>query len=339
MKNCLIVLLLLMGKVAHAQVSDFGPIDFSRADSIADHYEGENLKNLPLLAHKLTAALDSPVEQFRSIYTWVCKNISNDYADYLKNRKMRRKLAKDSVALANWNAAFRADMFQKLLKKRETVCTGYAYLIRELSELAGIPCKIIDGYGRTVESNIGGLGVPNHSWNAVKLNNRWYLCDPTWSSGYTLIPDFTYVHEYNDGYFLADPALFSGNHFPLDKTWLLFDNPPDLTEFLSAPIIYKYAFDLQMKPVKPSSMKVYIMEDEDLCLVFNAPDTLDIQPIYLEFSSGKKKYEVVPEISRNKRGQLLITSPFRKRIPYDVHLKSGDEYIVTYTVEVKKRKN
>ena len=66
------------------------------------------------------------------------------------------------------------------------MCTGYAYLIKELCFLANIESEIIDGYARTVRSNIDALDMANHSWNAVKLNNKWYLCDATWSSGYTL---------------------------------------------------------------------------------------------------------------------------------------------------------
>lgn len=124
MKKILIVLLLFWGKGGVAQLADFGNTDFRQADSLADQYYGASLYNLPLLAHNLTAPLTSEVEKFRAIYTWVCKNISNDYGDFLKNKKMRAKFAENEKALEEWNAKFRSEVFQKLLKKRTTVCTG-----------------------------------------------------------------------------------------------------------------------------------------------------------------------------------------------------------------------
>ena len=64
------------------------------------------------------------------------------------------------------------------------MCTGYAYLIKEMCFIADLDCEIIDGYARAFDANVNGLESLNHSWNAVKLNNKWYLCDATWSSGY-----------------------------------------------------------------------------------------------------------------------------------------------------------
>lgn len=338
MRYLLLLLCLSFCKLNHAQLSDFGKIDFHQADSIADHYKGESLDNLPLLARNLTKSLPSQVEKFRSIYIWVCKNISNDYASNLRNQKMRKKLSGDSVALAKWNAEIRAEMFRKLLKKQKTLCTGYAYLVRELAVLSGLNCKIIDGYGRTVVSNVGGSGVLNHSWNAVQLDNRWYLCDPTWSSGHTLMPGYTFVHEYFDGYFLADPELFALNHYPLDTNWLLMDKVPELEAFLHAPLIYKEVFTYQMIPLEPSLMKITVLENEGLNFVFQVPDSLNTEDIYLEFGSGKHAYTKKTEISRSKEGHLRIQYPFQKRIPQDVHIKSGEEYLATYTVKMQKPK-
>lgn len=338
MRNVLFVLMLMLGEAAQAQLSDFGEVDFHRADSIAALYEGESLENLPLLTHRLTSVLPSQLEQFRAIYTWVCINIYNDYGNYVRNRNKREKFQNDSKALAEWNAKFRSEVFQKLLNKQKTVCTGYAYLVREMATLAGINCKIIDGYGRTANVNIGEPAIPNHSWNAVQLNNRWYLCDPTWSSGYIEYPSFTNVHQYNDVYFLPDPELFVMNHFPLDSTWDLLDHSLSLTEFLHAPFIYKQTINHQMIPLEPKAMEVTVEKNGELILVFQAPGSINVDDIHLELWAGSNDHTAIPDIRRTAEGLLEVRHQFNRRIKYDVHLKLGEEYIATYKIKVRKNR-
>ena len=152
---------------SNAQIADFKNIDFTKADNIAKLNKGENLQNLSLLCYKLTSKLPTKVEKFRAIYTWVCLNISGDLKQSNTVSHKRKKLKKDSVALINWNIKYKKKTFKKLLKHKKTMCTGYAYLIKELAFLADIECEIVDGYGRTVNSNIDTLEIANHSWNAV----------------------------------------------------------------------------------------------------------------------------------------------------------------------------
>jgi transglutaminase/protease-like cytokinesis protein 3 len=165
------------------QVEDFTNIDFRKADSIARLYPNHSLDDLRSLAVKLTVPLPTDVEKFRAIYTWTCLNIANDYVLFDKNRRMREKFKNNPEELKSWNKGFSRTVFETLRKKKRTVCTGYAYLLRELASHVGISCVIVDGYGRNAIANISGSGSVNHSWTAVHLDNKWYLCDATWSSG------------------------------------------------------------------------------------------------------------------------------------------------------------
>ncbi len=206
-----------------AQQSDFEHIDFSKADNIAKSLKGEDLTNLPYLSFQLTNGLKTDAERFRAIYYWVCHNIRNDYNMMLKNERKRHKFRKDSIKLDNWNEKFKKEVFRKLLKQNKTLCTGYAFLIKELSSLADIDCVIIDGYGKTEATALKNMKTPNHSWNAVRLNGKWYLSDATWSSGY--IDGITYGFEfnYNNDYFLMAPKQFAEEHLPLDANWALLN--------------------------------------------------------------------------------------------------------------------
>ena len=219
MKLLTYILLWLAVEMACAQVSDFKVADFDRADSVARLYPNHTLKSLPDLAFKLTNPLFREEEKFRAIFTWVCLNISNNYELYSRNKKGRER-CNTQAELSAWYAHFGREMFLKLLNDHSTICTGYAYLVRELALAAGIECVIVDGYGRTPGTKLK-KGFPNHNWNAVKLNGKWYLCDATWASGKIASDTKQFIARYNDLFFLMNPKLFNKNHTPLESKWLL----------------------------------------------------------------------------------------------------------------------
>ena len=337
MRRALCFLWLVTLGMLHAQQTDFDQADFQRADSVAALYQGEDLKNLPLLSYKLSSPLTSQVEQFRAIYTWVSTNIESDHNYYLKNKKKRKQLQNDSLGLSNWNKQFRIKVFDRLLNEQRTVCTGYAYLVRELAALAGINCKIIDGYGRTVTANIGESSVPNHSWNAVQLNGKWYLCDATFSSGSYHYSENMFIPDYQDGYFLAEPELFAKSHYPLDTAWILMDEKPDFKSFLEAPLIYKYAFKHQLIPVEPQAMNLELAKHEQLRFLFKAPESLNTDALKLVFVSGTQISTFKPDVGRTQEGLLEISYRLGRTGKFDVHLQFGEEDIVSYVLRVKRR--
>jgi transglutaminase/protease-like cytokinesis protein 3 len=219
------------------QIEDFAQTNFGKADSIARLYPDYSLFDIKGLAEKLTANLATDIEKFRALYVWVCYNIDNDYALYHLN-KLRREKIKDAGAMQEWNKEFYKLMVEVMLQKKRTVCTGYAYLVRELALHAGLSCVMIDGYGRMGRVSKGVQAVPNHSWNAVRLNNKWYLCDPTWSSGAVDAQTKKFLKKYDDSYFLAAPLVFIQKHYPLDSAWMLLNKnkKPTLVEFLNRPL-------------------------------------------------------------------------------------------------------
>lgn len=216
---CIISFFLILN--VQGQQSDFSEIDFSKADGIAQDHKGEELLNLPLLVHNLTSQLTTDAERFRAIYYWVCHNIEGNQFLIFKNNHKRKKLRNDSLALYNWNRAFKKEIFERLVKDKETLCTGYAYLIKEMANRAGIACEIVHGLGTIKKTPSGYPKGANHSWNAVKLDGKWYVCDPTWSAGYTNMPTMEFVFDYDDSYFLMEPKLFLKNHTPQDEQWSL----------------------------------------------------------------------------------------------------------------------
>ena len=222
--------ILIHGKVL-GNPDQFTTSDVRKADSIAAIYQGYSLFDLRALALKLTLPLSTEEEKFRSIFKWVCNNIGYDYPMHSRNQHKRKKL-KTASEREQWNKKIAKEAIIKLLQKRITVCSGYVHLLKELCSLAGITCVVIDGYGRTAQANVRGEGIPNHSWNAVKLNDVWYLCDASWASGAYDTQAMSFVKKYTDAYFLPDPTLFIRNHFPLDTTWMLMKQKNSLLSHL-----------------------------------------------------------------------------------------------------------
>lgn len=275
-----LVITLLSLLKTEAQISDFKNINFKNADKIAYAYKGDDLSNLPGLAHNLTHNLPSDIEKFRAIYLWVCTNIAGDYDGFRKNSAKRAKLQNDSLEQYKWNKSFSTQVFKKLAKDKKTICTGYAYLIKNLANLANIKCEIIDGFGRNESTEGSKLKLPNHSWNAVQLNNKWYLCDATWSSGTYNLNTYTFEFNYNDGYFLANPELFAKDHFPSDESWLLLNEKPLLSEFLTAPLVYGTAYKYTVFPIEPSLMRFEVEKNKEVIFILKDLKELDLTNIF-----------------------------------------------------------
>lgn len=334
MKYSFLIGLFFIWKLSFGQILDFNTVDFSKADYMAKLNHGRSLDNLPLLAQRLTSNLTTDVEKFRAIYTWVCYNIRGDAAQDSKVSRKRKKFKNDSISYLDWNDSFKRKAFKQLLKNKKTMCTGYAYLIKELCFLANIECQIINGYARTAEANIEELDIANHSWNAVKLNNKWYLCDATWSSGYFIRDVF--IKDFNEGYFLADPVLFSLSHRPLDNQWLLND---DLAQnpFVPSPIVYGETFKNQIVPVYPREFHISTKKGQEVTFSLHPLNPKFEDSISLVHFVGVEQRPFSIYDIKNEGEKISFKYTFKHKGTYDVHLKVGDDIVATHTVQVDNK--
>ncbi|MBO0590451.1 hypothetical protein I2486_03435 [Cellulophaga sp. E16_2] len=332
------LIFILYTSISCAQRSDFIGINFSKADSIAMQYKGASLKNLPVLVYNLTTPLPSEVEKFRAIYTWVSTNIENDYDSYAKTKSKRNKIGKDRASFLAWNERYSPKVFQNLIANKKTACTGYAYLVREMAGLAEIPCEIVDGHSRTATVLLTLNSLPNHSWNRVQLNGKWYLCDATWSAGQIILNEDkpVFQFEYHDGYFLAAPSLFIKNHYPIEAKWSLMDEVPPFETFVLGPIVYKGAFKHKIQPIAPLKLETEIIKNETVKFQFKSSTILNAEELVMEVGNGYSNTKIdTKPILQNKT--YTITHRFTKTGLFDLHLKYNDAIIATYIVRVKRK--
>lgn len=328
-------LLLLFVNICFSQQADFKHIDFTKADNIAKSYKSKKLLELNKITYNLTKNLTTDVEKLRAIYTWICTNISNDFRMYSLNKRKRKRYAKDSIKLQNWNSKFKLKLFKKLLKRKRTICTGYAYLLKEMCIIAGLEAKMVNGIGRTSTVDLSKITMPNHTWNVVKLNNKWYLCDPTWSTGISFPEDGRFQFLYNDGYFLTDPSLFIQNHFPVENQYTLLEKTTlSFKDFAEFPLLYGDAFTVLEKHISPKKMFNSIQKNDVVTFKYQLKKEINLTKVKFVKVNKFSETKVKPKINL-QNNVLILNYSFKNSGFFDFHLYLENKLIATYTFNVK----
>ena len=185
--------------------------DFSRIDKQSESVPSR-LKTAPEIATYLTRNLTSPTEKVRAIYSWIAHNIRYDV--------VKMKLTETYVNPQ--------ELVDYALSRREGVCANYTALFNACCLSVGIQCYVIEGY---VRQN-GKLILNGHSWNAVRIDNRFYDVDVTWAAGY--VENDMFTRRYKDDFFMVSPSVFIKTHMPNDPIWQFSSNPLTFKEFDSA---------------------------------------------------------------------------------------------------------
>ncbi|MBL3657250.1 transglutaminase domain-containing protein [Fulvivirga sediminis] len=321
-----------------AQIPERDREKYHKADSIAALYPKHSLDDTRALSLLLTSSLKDDEQKFRAIYKWVCLNIKNDIHLFQLNENKRRRFRDKPDKLREWNESFVKAVFQKMRKNHSTICTGYAYLIKELSYHAGITSKVVNGYGKTAISNSETI-VPNHSWNAVMINNSWYLCDATWSSGVVNMTQYSFKASFSEGYFLTSPDLFSKNHYPLDTTWLLLKNKPSFDDFIKGPLLYKDAFNMKIIPDSPSQFDNQLIQDApfEITLKVKSPKTVNKEYIMCQSVQNGNVKLFKPEVIAESDDNIKLSGHFAGRGTHVLHILYNGEYLASYRFKVTKK--
>ena len=131
------------------------------------HFENYYTNNPQKIVEKLISKEDNEIEKFKKIFSWVVVNIKYDVKQIKNNTPYEKK------------------SISKILQRKKGLCGDYATLLDTLCHFAGITSVKVNGHARNLLSNVKDtIFTENHAWNAVKLNNQWFLVDATWASSY-----------------------------------------------------------------------------------------------------------------------------------------------------------
>ncbi len=197
----IIIFLFLINQNSFAQVNT----DFKTIDKHALKTPKSIEKDLTGLIDYLSEKTDNDFEKVRSFYIWIVNNLGYDNAAVKPNSKRINHTNQD------------------VLNRKKAVCQGYSNLLQEMCMRANITCKVVAGYPKTPRDANPDLSTANHTWNAVLIDEKWYLLDATWGAGNG--------KAQLEDYFLTKPEIFIFDHLPNDPMWQLLDCPIDAEVF------------------------------------------------------------------------------------------------------------
>lgn len=223
--------------------------DFSEIDYVAKQlkYSGSSVAEL---AELLSQNATTESAKARIIYAWITQHITYDVPAF-------------------W-AAVNYDKYpevnpEKVLRDRTTICSGFSNLYYALASEMNLEAVIVIGYGKgaTPEDDARFAKV-NHAWNAVKIDQAWYLLDATWGAGSTINEQF--VPEYKPYYFATAPAEFINSHYPQDQGWQLLSKTFSRTEFDNLPSITAQFYNLGIELVSHHQKQINAAKRVDIKL-------------------------------------------------------------------------
>ena len=161
------------------------------------------------IADYIKANFRSDEDKARAAYIWVASNFSYDVENMYAINFYEKK----------------EDRIAKALATHKGICAHYASVLNDINRKAGLQSYEIIGYVKKndVVSNL------THAWCAVQIDSRWYLCDPTWGSGY--VSNSKFVRLVSNYHFKIPPTTMIKNRIPFDPMWEFLEYPVTNQEF------------------------------------------------------------------------------------------------------------
>ncbi|MFV8376322.1 transglutaminase domain-containing protein [Flavobacterium sp. LB1P62] len=201
MKNIYILLFLFLSVLSFGQNAGYALIDKKMAAISTNSTEA--------IANYINANFKTDSDKIRAVFYWTASNISYDVAN---------------MFTVNFNETPQ-EQITKTLKTKKGVCIHYATVFNDISNKIGIQSYIIEGYTK----QYGKVANLAHAWCTAKIDNKWYLFDPTWGSGY--VNNGKFFKKLNETYFKAEPAKLISSHIPFDYLWQFLNYPITNNEF------------------------------------------------------------------------------------------------------------
>jgi hypothetical protein len=189
--------------------------------------------SLKSLSKKITSGITTERKKLDAILYWVTDNIEYDVANY--HRSINGQNIYPDFGIHQTDSIEREKAYNDAVAcmtifRRKAVCDGYARLFRSLCTHAGIQCVVVTGKAKTFLDE----RLERHAWNAVRLEGKWQLVDPTWASGHVNGDLFTKQRDLF--YYLTSPEVMFINHLPDEQKWTLLHKNFNSSTFGQSPI-------------------------------------------------------------------------------------------------------
>jgi hypothetical protein len=185
--------------------------NYDLIDAKMDKMPAEYNQSMDSIGNYIKSNFQTESERVRAVFYWTANTISYD-ADNMFEVKFDESLQ---------------DRIERAFKAQKGNCFDYSNIFNQLATSVGIKSVVVNGYTKWNKVKVDNL---SHSWNAARIDNKWYLFDPTWGSGYVVNGIFT--RRLDDKHFKVDPELMINTHMPFDYLWQLREYPITNQEFM-----------------------------------------------------------------------------------------------------------
>ncbi|TRX04148.1 transglutaminase domain-containing protein [Flavobacterium gawalongense] len=205
MKNIYLILSFFFTLLSFGQVN----AGYALIDKKMSNISTSSTNSTEAIANYINANFKTDADKIRAVFYWTASNISYDVAN---------------MFTVNFNETPQ-EQIMKTLKTKKGVCIHYAEVFNDISNKIGIQSYIIEGYTK----QYGKVANLAHAWCAAKIDDKWYLFDPTWGSGY--VNNGKFLKKLNENYFKAEPTKLISSHIPFDYLWQFLNYPITNNEF------------------------------------------------------------------------------------------------------------
>ncbi|WP_129020324.1 transglutaminase domain-containing protein [Edaphocola flava] len=260
MKKLLSCLLFCSGVLSYAAAQE-NNTSMSVANMFLTHKsEWGKVSSVKELATAIAAQTTDGEVQLRMLMLWMNNYLEVDEAKYNSGN-------------------FQPTGLDNVMKYRKAFGIDYAELTTAFCKELKIPCLGVLGYSK-MKNYVAGTGFkePNASWNLVKIQGRWYICD-LFSSTHSMLPRGGFMSVLDTRYFMPDPAWYITHAIPMDPAFQLLTNPISMQSYTNAGLD---AIDTSVHPLNSVDYTAY------------AEQTLKLSPAARAMQEAKAAYAYNP---------------------------------------------
>ncbi|NME69122.1 transglutaminase domain-containing protein [Flammeovirga aprica] len=296
---------------------------FSPKENV-DQYVKENypkrFSSIEKFANRVKSDFNTKEEQARAVYCWMAYNISYNVKGLNEQKVFKYSYSNEAQKLEIEKQIFQ-EIAQDALKDKTAVCDGYSKLYKAVCDQLSIECEVVEGFSRVYLSDLNRkFQNPDHAWNAIKIDGKWYLVDVTWGAGY-LDESMKFVWEYEPLYFKGSPEVFFRNHYPSDTKWLFLNK--SLTDFTNQPLYYLTSITKSTEVVSPLTAFISAKKQVEIKI----KTELDAKKFTYAFDTEQYLQEFKVKYN-NDTLSLLVSPPKRKSKHLTIYYDGSG--IITY---------
>lgn len=273
--------------------------DFKKVDSLVLEYP--RFSKVENLASQIKKDFTKDDDKARAAFFWLTKNIRYNLKEFY-NPKQRSYNFRYSTEQEKQHKiqAFKDKLIADTFLNKTGVCEEYAQSFKKICDLLGLESKVIKGSVRNTSDEIGKYdNDTNHAWNAVKLNSKWVILDPTWSAGYEF--NGKWVRNFNAYFYNIPKEKIFKTHFPEDAIWVLRFGRITKKEFYNQPIYSSVFLSSKATLISPKNGIIKVNSSKEIKLKFK---NLDLKAI-ISYTFKGMKYGQKPLIKREKNISTL----------------------------------